>query len=202
MKNLILIFSVAIILPLSVKAQFSTSSQLYCYEFIESIDNGVKSRSHATGGGEYYFVVFYKDYLGYESASKTIIVKHLMKNDTYDYYYSRALKKAKGIEYPPVITYGCVPSLSINKYEPKYSTSNKYSYWEKDVRCIVDKKGDFNLPKEGHWDKTNLVGNGLCFTFTVNKKELIKWNPNNPNKRDYYRLIDVNSLQPNLDFLD
>lgn len=204
MKQLnLLLWAITLVLPLSVKAQFSTSSHLYCYEFIESVNNGVKSQSHCAGDADYYFIVFYDDYMGYQSATKNAIISHLMKNDVYDYYYKWALKMAKRLECAPVISFGTVPTTDVVKYTPKYSTGKKNTYRSMEVKCIVDKKGGwFNQPISGHWDKVNFNEKYQCFTFTIDKKELIHWNPNNPNKRDYYRLINVNSLQPNLDFLD
>lgn len=38
--------------------------------------------------------------------------------------------------------------------------------------------------------------------FFKDRQELIIWSTSDSENRDYYKLVDVNSLKPNMDFLD
>ena len=50
------------------------------------------------------------------------------------------------------------------------------------------------------WGKLNWQTE--CYSFSRDRSELIIWTTSDSENRDYYKLVDVESLKPNTDFLE
>ncbi len=199
-----LLLVTAMCLTSIMRAQFSSSDRLYCYEFVESIDNGMKSYSSNFGGSASgcYFILFRNGYMGSYSADKNEVAGHVLKGDATEYYHNWVIRQNNFLDKPPVYNFGFLSSFTYcYRFIKSLSTGSKYTYRQAEPQAIADQVGMFGRPEAGHWDTTNFRDCESCYTFNLDRTELIIWKANNPNKRDYYKLININSLKPNTDFL-
>lgn len=200
MKKIISVLVMAMCLTGVVKAQFSNSSRVFCYEFVETDDNGMKSQS--CEDGRYFFVAFYNGCMGYSRIWSKSDVQAKVFDGTISRYENEALEDAKTIEKSPSFGYngwGTNESQTVYKYDREYSPGRKYTYRQNTRYVVISGYGWGGSPVKnwGVWNKGN-----KCFTFSSDKKEMIKWSTSNPGKREYFKLIDVNSVRPNTDFLN
>ena len=88
-----------------------------------------------------------------------------------------------------------------SKYDKSLSTAAKVTYrdWESGG-TTYDRYNNRYVVSEG-WG-TIKGWNDWCYSFSFDKTEMIIWRYSNPNKRDYYKLIDPESLKSNYDFLN
>lgn len=203
MKKFIL-FVVAMCTMSAMKAQFSTSTRLYFYEFVESVDNGMKSYSKCTGGSDYYFALFKNGMLGIKFTNRDEIASHALKNDVNEFFYKAIIAYANFLDSEVAFSYGTHFDFDFPncfKYNIRFSTGSKYTYRQIKPEYIVDQTNSYGQPTKAHWSTTKYTEKDECYTFSLDRKEMIRWRASNPNKRDYYKLVDVNSLKPNTDFL-
>lgn len=194
MTKRIFTLAMAICLISGLKAQFSSSQEVYCYQYVKSFNDGITSKENCT---TVYFFNFQKDMMGigggYDAKD---ISKALLENpnrfneeainDLGDRY--REWKNAA----PEGGMAAYSKSISIYKYDSKYSTNSKYSYREY-------RKTSIWMGGEA-WSEPKWMNN--VYSFSIDKSELIKWSTDNPGKRKYYKRIDPYTLKPKIDFLN
>ena len=90
-------------------------------------------------------------------------------------------------------------SATIIKYNPQYSSSSKYTYQSYSKFALHSGNIYDTYGSQNYWSKPKW--GSRCYTFSVDRSEMIVWSTSDPENRDYYRLIDVNDLMPNTDFL-
>ncbi|MBQ3739691.1 MAG: hypothetical protein II856_00640 [Bacteroidales bacterium] len=177
---------------LTARAQFPSSDKVYCYQYVKTVDNGVITKDDKEP--LVYFICFYGEWAG-EAADRSSKVGEKMVSEP-DYYNSKAIEEARSsrINNSPNELWGHY----YLRYNNSYSTSSKVTY-----------RGWFDGGREINWDsgspKSVYKSAGwlnYCYSFSLDKSEMIFWFIDNPNKREYYKLIDPKSLKPNLDFLD
>lgn len=174
-------------------AQFRSSEDVYCYRYEKTIEDGISSKS-----GEvkqiFIFVNFQNDMMGYAVESDIKRLRLNLSNNS-DYYNDRARKNIaeRNREWrgqPKVMGLG----TTIINYCSEYSTSSKYTY-RYQSKTAIGQLGVSMYWSEPKWQE-------ICFSFSKDRQELIKWDINDTEKRDYYKLFDAESTQPNLDFLN
>lgn len=172
---------------LTAKAQFSSSNEVYCYQYVKTVENGVTSYNpnyvKKTKGPEYsgqdeelYFVIFQGNRIAYRQ------VVDVAK------YHSLLLTKPDFLSFNGIkehLDYDINTNQVDYRYNPAASTSSKYTY-------------------QGYAFRSNWKGwQGTCFSFSLDKSEMIIWFPESKTGcRYHYKRIDVNSIKPDLDFLD
>lgn len=183
-------------------AQFYSSERVYCYEYVETINDGIKSKERKGG---LYFCNIQNDILGIISETKERVRVKLVDDPD---HYNEAARNSVARNYRKwnsspghVPTMGpAQASVIIIKYYPQASTSSTYTYRE--AIKYAHSNMNFNAPYAAttYWGKEKW-GNH-CYSFSSDRRQLIMWSINNPNNRDYYKLIDPDDLLPNLDFLE
>lgn len=187
-QTIVLLFVVLAGFTSKTNAQFASSNEVYCYQYLKTVEDGVtsyfpNSEKKTSGGKHYsydeelYFVIFQGEYMRYFACED--LAKYRSKCLSEPDYYSFANIKRfmdKCIAEPG--------NGQVYKYNAAASTSSKYSY------CLFE----LNYRQ---WNPHFLT----VYSFSLDKSELIIWHPNK-GARYYYKRINVNSLKPNLDFLD
>ena len=194
----ILFLVMAMCLTGVVKAQFSSSSRVYCYEFAYTDDNGMKSQTFSDE--PYYFIAFNNGCMGYAKTNRSDLQNKVF-NGTVRSLEENAISNAKTIEKSPSFGYngwGTNESQTVYKYDRNYSPGSKYTYRENLRYVVISGYGWGGSPIKnwGVWNERE-----RCFTFSSDRKEMIRWNTSNPGRREYFRLIDASSVKPNTDFL-
>lgn len=191
-------------------AQFASSEQVYCYQYVKTVDDGVSSKM--SGQDEIYFVNFQRDMMGFTTVKTSKEAgKKIVENSRY--YSDKAINDLaenwKKWNYKPF--QDNVGKVTILKYSSSYSTSGKYTYQQyykaggsrqEGFKTAIGFGGyPYQAPNwVDYW--TDPVWRSGCYSFSIDKTEMIVWSTDNPSKRHYYKRIDPNSLKPNLDFLD
>lgn len=177
-------------------AQFYSSERVYCYEYVETINDGIKSRERK---GSLYFCNIQKDILGLISTTKEQARIKLV--DDPDYYNEKARSKVassyKDWNRVPS-NYGVFAGVYayITKYCTQCSTNSTYTYRDARKQAFVNSL----YSTTAYWGDEYWTNN--CYSFSSDRQQLIIWSMNNPEKRDYYKLINQDDLIPNLDFLE
>ena len=183
----------------AVKAQFVSSERVYCYQYVETINDGIKSKLSKT---QFYFVNFQNDMMGYTTASSLKTVRQNLLEDP-DYYSDGAIndlaQKYNKWKTQPELFGSAYNSVTLIMHCPDYSTSSKYTYRTRTAHA----QGHFQPGMFGGGYATwgPLSWGSRCYTFCLDRSEMIIWSTSDSENRDYYKLIDVNTLKPNTDFL-
>ncbi len=180
-------------------AQFRSSDSVFCYQYYKTVDNGVISKKE--GDPYVYFFCFYGEKAGYRGG-RTLDVARKLSSEP-DFYSSAAINDAhRGCG--SMLVFGDIITLSCYKIDLNLTTSTKITYrkWESGGKNHEPRPDgtfyEYTVP-EG-WNTK--PGEDWCISFSRDKSEMIQWSYSNPNKRDYYKLVDPKTLKPNLDFLD
>lgn len=193
-KNLLLLLLLSVIT--SIKAQFSNSNSLYCYEFVEAQKEGMKTQSPQYNGRQYWMIVFNNNLMGAVPANKNEVQSKVLNGSAEDYYYKNANRQTEVLKTMPLnLTY----RAGFYKYENEYSKGSKYTYRANVCYAIIRPGAsgwEFNAFTWGADNKQS-----SCFSFSTDKTELIQWSTSSPETRNYYKLVDINSVKPNTDFL-
>ncbi len=186
---------------LTVRAQFSDSEEVYCYQYVKTVDeNGVISKD-VQHCGDWICIYFHdgretlmrldavsKNKLGTLLTEDADYLLNLMKQRYYQHMKSQ-MTGAAPLNPNGGCNYLYVPH--VYKYYSPFSTGTKYTY--RLVRRVnnFEEWGDF---RQSIW---------TCHSFSIDKSELILWSDaTHIKKREHYIRVDINSLKPNLDFLD
>ncbi len=205
MKLKILSLVVVLISTLSCNvafAQFYSSETVYCYQYVKTINDGISSKK---SNPDYIFVNFQNDMMGFYNAGSSLkTIRQKLLEAPY-YYEEQAINnlansynrwKSSGPGWNP---YGQSYSATIYKYNDEYSSTNKYTYRARTKSSHFSYVDSWGQP-QGAWG--NPRWGSKCYTFSKDKEELIVWSTSDSENRQYYQLIDVDSLKPNTDFLD
>lgn len=163
--------------------------------------DGIKSKKNRD---LYYFVNFQKNMMGITSSGIKYIRQMLMRNPS---YFEDKAREALASNYSSwnsspagLPTIGLArASVFIYKYNSQYSTGSKYTYRKlaKDA-ChsgyVMDTYGSGNYWSDEYWGAD-------CYTFSKDRTVMIIWDIDEPEKRHYYKRIDIEELIPNTDFL-
>lgn len=200
MKKLLLLFFLG--LSVSAQAQFNSSDQVFCYEYAYTMEDGIKSQKN---NNLLIFVNFQNNMIGYVYASKDNVASKSVS------YYENEARNMLAKHYhewnsSPANIYS---QADIYSYDSSNSTSSKYTYRRKTKFAAAD-----YTPYGTNVYWRSATDNANCFTFTSDRKEFCLWfigtpqnvvnwdfGPQNYKARDYYRLIDANKFQPNVDDL-
>lgn len=177
-QTIVLLFVVLAGFTSKTNAQFASSNEVYCYKFEKTMDNGVATKEISINQ-QVIFINFYEDLAGNCQISIAEAGRKMVAEP--NYCNSKAIEDArKGSGY-------------FWKYDRSLSTSSKVTYRLYRTTQMFNPYTNSYLP----------VGWGsACLSFSNDKTEMIWWFLDDPNVRHYYKLIDPNSLKPNLDFLD
>lgn len=175
-------------------AQFYSSETVYIYKYDHTENDGIKSKK----GTEYYiWVNFQNDMMGQIMESDISRIRRNML-DNPSYYDDKARNDLASHynEYKsrPSFFGSALASVWLWKYCDDLSTGSKTTYRQMSANA----KSDWNT-STAWWGE--LKWQNRCFTFSNDKSELIEWNMNNSEKRDYYKRISASDLKPNTDFL-
>ena len=178
-------------------AQFYSSETVYCYQYDYTNDDGIKSKKSSN---TIYFVNFQNAMMGITSDSIEGVRKKMIEDK--EYYNNCAIEDLASSyrewKKSPVglVSRGLYRStVSIKKYCSELSTSSKYTYRGLvKYACAAD-----YYPWQNYW--SNPSWDSRCWSFSSDRKEMIIWSIDDPDNRDYYKLIDASSLELNLDFL-
>lgn len=164
---------------LTARAQFSSNEEVYCYQYVKTVDeNGVISKkSNSIGVGmdsEVFFVNFQNNMMGlcYDRISEAR--KKLVSDP--NFYNNKAINNI---------------------------TENKNSWRDYRYNASLSTDAKITYSSYLHYYDSGRRYDGwgdLHYSFSRDKSELIVWKSNG--LHTYYKLIDPNSLKPNLDFLD
>lgn len=182
MKHLILALGLAIGLSGIAHAQFYSSETVYCYEYDYTSNDGIRSKK---SDQRYYFVNFQNNMMGFTTDAPTNVRKNLMSSISYYDDKARndlATKYSDWKKAPTPFSYAV-----IYLYYEAYSTYNKYTYQR------LQRSSGFGGTAE-YWGPD-------CYTFSIDRSEMIIWKTSDPNNRDYYKKVDVSDIRPNTDFL-
>lgn len=180
---------------LTARAQFYSSEQVYCYQYEKTVNDGISSKR----GTDFYFVNFQRNMMGLASETNLQRVRQkLLENP--EYYSELAIKDlASGYnewKTQPAFSGSALACACIWLYCDEFSTSSKYTYRLQCKRA----ESNFNFGPQAWWGKP--YWESKCYSFSRDRSEMIIWKTSDPENRDYYKLVDVNSLKPNTDFLD
>jgi len=212
-QTIVLLFVVLAGFTSKSNAQFSSSETVYCYQYVKTDDNGVSSKVDRF---EIIFVNFQKDLMGYTTVRKAKDAGLKLQQDA-DFYKDKTLEHLAlqwrnwNLSYSQdeiferffrnASKYGnTMHEVEAYHYNSSYSSSNKYTYQLCKKRFKTN--GSYYTHPYELDENTIHFTNGTCYTFSSDRSQLIIWKPQNTNVRHYYKLIDSNSLKPNLDFLD
>lgn len=198
-QTIVLLFVVLAGFTSKSNAQFASSNEVYCYQYVKTVEDGVTSYNpnyvKKTKGPEYsgqdeelYFVIFQGNRMAFRKVEDVAKYRSKVLTEP-DYFSFNGIKGHMDFD---------INRNQIDyRYNPAASTSSKYTYREYQFR-----EGKIWSPAENcfvngtHW-------NYICFSFSLDKSEMIIWFPENDKGRRYhYKRIDINSIKPNLDFLD
>ena len=197
MKKIIALFMS--VWTISMCAQFYSSTDVYCYRYVKTINDGISSKLNKT---QYYFVNFQNDMMGYVTENNIKTVRQrLLENP--DYYADKAINQLarayNNWKTQPDFNGSAFANASIISYYDEYSTGSKYTYRKqtKNAKSVFDMSG-FGR-SYAYWDKP--TWGTQCYSFSIDMSELIIWKTSDSGQRDYYELVDMDSLKPNTDFL-
>lgn len=198
-KRLILLSFLMIALTNAANAQFYSSVRVYCYQYEKTVNDGISSK--LDGRTMFYFVNFQNEMMGYTTESSLQRIKQRLLEDP-DYYADRAIKNLadsynKYKSNPASL--GWETRVTLIKYYPEYSSS-KYTYRAANAEVLTNYNMMNVYMSYKYW--SDLSWGAKCYTFSRDREELIIWNTSNSEKRDYYKLVNVDSIKPNMDFLD
>ena len=173
-------------------AQFYSSETVYCYQYDYTNDDGIKSKKSSN---TIYFVNFQNDMMGITLDSIEGVRKKMIEDK--EYYNNCAIENLASSyrewkKSPVGLPYRS--TVSIKKYCSELSTNSKYTY-----RDWVKYAYAYYYPRQYYW--SNPYWGNSCWSFSSDRKEMIIWSIDDPDNRDYYKLIDASSLELNLDFL-
>ena len=182
-------------------AQFYSSETVYCYQYDYTNDDGIKSKKSSN---TIYFVNFQNDMMGITSDSIERVRKKMIEDK--EYYNNRAIENLASSYREWKKSPAGLPTMGpaqamvfITKYCSDLSTSSKYTYRRCSKRaCHTGNIMDPYLT-ENYWSKPSW--GSRCWSFSRDRQEMIIWSIDDPDNRDYYKLIDASSLEANMDFL-
>lgn len=186
-----------------VKAQFYGSETVYCYKYVKTINDGISSK---TSNPDYIFVNFQKDMMGIYYAGSDLNYINQKLLETPNFFEEKAIEDLANNynEWKNPPPYGSVTmgvyrtTVRIIKYNDQFSTGSKYTYRKQRKIACADMYM-FGLPNY-YWGDESWESE--CFSFSLDKQEMIIWSTSDSENREYYELIDVDDLKPNTDFLD
>ncbi len=205
MKRILFCFVLLCVSVLSF-AQFSDSGVLYyVYDYTDT--DGIRSAKYepmSNYNGSGVVVIFKNGIVEVYSTSMRKIAEGA--DDAVNSLKSQLSKKLQLMAktQPTSLTDG----VFISKYYPDLSTSSKTTYrsYYREVSSYVTKPDLYSmtLPREVFSYKP-WVWKDLCYTFSNDQSQMIKWNYDNTTERVYYKRVTPEemrqSVKKNLDFL-
>ena len=175
-----------------VIAQFKSSQETFCYRYVRTNNDGIISKN--SNADEIVFVTFQKKLMGKESSSAKTAGQKLVEDP--NYYDNLAKSRIAEWNNP-----NDKLSIFIHKFSSQYSNSSIYSY-----RGYSKSKRWQGMPFQygypyGYYVWENPSWTNYVYSFKIDRSEMIVWSISDPDNKDYYTLINPNSLKPNLDFL-
>lgn len=182
-------------------AQFSSSTTCYYYQYVETLDNGIRSNKNLG----VRIVNFQNEMMGIR-ADNLSNVKSKLASDP-DFYDNEARNNLANNwskwNSQPTITSNATfnfggksnkPGVAIMKYCSSVSTSSKYTY-RRYVKAAV-----WNYyTGSGYW--ASPTWDYHCYSFSTDMSQMIDWDADNPDIRHYFKRVNKDDLKPNMDFL-
>lgn len=221
MNNIINRFKVLLTMALLVTAidshaQYS-SSKPYYYVYDSSRGSSIYKKGFSNNNydmrREMYVVYFQGDWMVYEISDVNTVRS---RNQTSDNNYTKRLRTSFNNfcdrynnpptrndfaltqnNLPTYETLALVTTIEACKYEPNRSNSTKITYSEGNKYAYNYEISPFSMPK--YW--SGWQSSDLNFTFDDNGNTLIIWDNNTTANALYYKRIDPDSLNPNLNDL-
>lgn len=181
----------------NIYGQFYGGEDVYCYQYQYTNNDGIKSKKQQV---IYCFVNFQKDMMEfYKEIDVKRIRKNLLENS---FYYEDAVRDKlaknysnwkRGATMEDINPFWGNTTVALYKYNEEFSTYSKYTY-RRYVKTAWSNQFPYAQWGKPHWSVD-------CYTFSKDRSEMIIWKTNDPENRDYFKLIDVSDLKPNTDFL-
>lgn len=198
------LLAMVICLASGVKAQFSSSDHVYCYEYQYTMEDGIKSQY----ADHVIFVNFQKDMIGFVQASKEEVASKGV-----GYFEKEARNKiAENARKWNSSAPGQFGQADIYSYDDDNSSGSKYTYRRKTKFSTTRFTG---YGWSNSWQ--NEFWNGDCYTFSSDRSEFVEWYLSKPRNvlnydsgsrqsdytkiRRYYKKIDADKLKPSVDDL-
>lgn len=90
--------------------------------------------------------------------------------------------------------------VSAYRYNSKNSSSKRYTYQLSRKYARQDINPYTYMPGTPYWTEPSWQNE--CFSFTLDKNEMIVWKTTDPGNRDYYKRVNISSIKPDTSFLD
>ena len=200
-RKIFLSLVTAFFLASEVNAQFPSSENVYYYQYVKTVNDGITSKLDKP---LLYVVNFQNNMMGYV-VEKNIKQARQRILENPDYYKDRAIEDLADSynrykSGPPYGTATMGPAqgfVQLIKYCESYSTGSKYTYRLMHANAVNASGGIMYSPT---WGKLNW--RSRCWSFSHDRSEMIIWSTDDTENRDYYKLINASSLKPNTDFLE
>ena len=204
MKRLVLVMLTTCLVSV-VKAQFYSSERVYCYEYQYTTEDGIKSQGNAN---QVVFVNFQNNMVGIVKTTKQEVASKGVS-----YFENEARNKLaqnnRKFNSNPANMH---EQADIYTYDSSNSSGSKYTY-RRQTKFANMSYNAFGVSV--YWNSA--FWNGDCYTFSTDKNDYVEWYLSAPSNkvqfnfggapsnyttlRRYYKLIDANSLKPNVDDL-
>lgn len=174
-QTIVLLFVALAGFTSKTNAQFASSNEVYCYQYDYSVIDGVKSRDPSQmPHSEYYFCIFGNNW---EYGYYTSLEGYRQKPDMFTFNGIYQDKRKCEAQAPHTVN---------RQYDAANSSSSYYTY---------------HCPSRTHWYGT--WSDGRMYSHSKDRSIFIAWDiESKKQERHYYKRVDINSLKPNLDFLD
>ncbi len=140
-------------------------------------------------------VYFQDDLIAYESYSETDLLEYINEPTK----LKEKLKKNLENNIKWWNTKDLKHDVYFYRYFSGLSSSSQYTYriqrgtyTVSTIYSSIDQRKFYN---ELVWEET-------CHTFSIDRKQMVNWNIENPDEKDYYELVEWDSLRPNLNFFE
>ena len=172
-----------------VKAQFSSSDRVYCYELMYRMEDGIKSMEGLPNPGIRFFY-FKNGYMGWTDASKQSVI------DEGPEYYEKFVKEQFAKNYSQITSSS--PSVSwatIFEFDNSLSSSSTYTYRSKDYSASTT-YSLYGISPTHKWVSSSWKT--PCYSFSSDRSQVVYWWTDDKIKY-YYKLVDASKLRPNID---
>lgn len=185
----------------TVSAQFYNDPTVYCYKCYKEVTDGVPKKVNYD---EIEFIMFGNNQWMAQWTVDINRARDYSKKTHKQYMYEDPTYYVKHMQYMHETLSELLSGKIYNnwfcdyyKYEPQLSTSKKYTY----INYYIKPHRDNSWPIANIL-KMDFEKGVWCYTFTLDKSEMIRWRADDASTLHYYKRVDPNEIgKVDLDFL-